>query len=190
MKNERKTIVAINLLAWTAAGVLWFRNCNPAEEPLKTRTIEVSEPLRTSSGTASSSTATSTAGTSSCSKFQCAFEIKDDSKVPRNVKMMWLAQIGLDFADIRQRQLEMENAGMQPLLTYKDPVISRLIRSMTHLNEKAGAEYGFEPIPVSGPDTREKFRSLNAWMGRPPDAPLDDQTVSSLDLKVVEAVMQ
>jgi hypothetical protein len=105
------------------------------------------------------------------------------------VKIHWLAQLALDFQDIRKRLGELESKDWPATLTYKDPEMDRLLRSFARLNEKAG-RYGHQPIPVSGPTTHEIFRSLNGWLGRAPDAPLDEKAVADLDLKVVEAMMR
>ena len=183
-RERFRSLAAINLLAWTAGSVFLYRNCNPAEEPLVTKVVEAPGPVRT----ASTSTSASAAG--ACTDYHCEFTLKDDSKVPREVRTFWLAQIGAVFAEIRERQLGMEKAGKAPLLTHEDPEISRLLRSLVRVNEKAAADYGYEPIPVSGPDDLERYRSLNSWLNRHPDSPLDERAVSTLDLKIVEAVMQ
>ncbi|MEW6721876.1 MAG: hypothetical protein AB1324_01295 [Candidatus Micrarchaeota archaeon] len=174
-RENFKSLVAINLVAWAAGGVFLYKNCIPAEEPLRTREIAPAEPAK--------------APTSTCTD-HCVFELKEGSWAPQSAKTFWLAQLGMEFFDIREKLASMEREGREPLLTHEDAEIARLLSSIAKLNEKAGKEYGFEPLPVSGKSDAESFRSLNAWLGRPHDAPMDGRAISELDLLVVEAVMR
>jgi hypothetical protein len=178
-KERFKSLVAINLIAWTAGGVFLYRNCNPMEEPLHARAIEVPPPAQAPA-----------AGTSSCSKAQCVFELKEDPKIPREERIFWLAQIGVAFAAAREKMEDLECRGKPPLLTYADPEIAGLLRAIGRINDTVSRKYGYEPIPVSGPDAREQFRSVNRWLGREEDSPIDDGSLGRLDLKIVDAVMQ
>jgi hypothetical protein len=178
--NTAKSLISVNIVAWTAGTILLFNNCPLMEEPLQTRIVEVTAQT--------ASAKTSSVSPSPCTD-NCVFRLKE-SPITSDVKTFWLASLGLHFAEIREKLAKMEARGMQPILTHNDPEITALIRAMVRLNEKAFTDYGFEPFQVSGPNNLERYRSLNLWLGRNQDAPMDDSTISALDLKVVEAIMQ
>ncbi|MFN7990995.1 MAG: hypothetical protein U0R44_02440 [Candidatus Micrarchaeia archaeon] len=174
-KQRFKSLVAVNLVAWCAGGVFLYKNCRPIEEPPRAGIIGVPQ--------------SDPAGTSSCSPGKCVFRLKDNP-VPREVRMFWLAQLGTRFASARERLDMLERSGAPPLLTFNDPEMAGLMRAIARVDDDSVTRYGYEPIPLSGPDARERFRSLNIWLGREPDAPMNERALGGLDLKIVEAVMQ
>ncbi|HSB46538.1 MAG TPA: hypothetical protein VLD37_00880 [Candidatus Bilamarchaeum sp.] len=182
-RKHFKSLVAINLAAWTAGGYLAIRNCSPALEP-PVRGPPVAAP------SPQTSMPPAPAATSSCSGDACVFALKPETESHREDKLFWLAQLGAAFSSAYGKLGVLEIGGKPPVLMPSDPDAAALVRAMVRVNEIAGSKYGYEPIPVSGPDERERFRSLNRWLGRGEDLPLDGDAIRRLDFKVVEAVMQ
>jgi hypothetical protein len=165
--NTAKSLILVNAIAWTAGGFLLVNSCPQIEEPIQTP--------RTTAGT--------------CPAQGCTYYLRENP-VLQEEKRFWLATLGFHFEIVRQRLVDGGAPDLNVALTPEDPEIAGLVRAIARINEKAAKDYYFEPFPVTGSDVPELYRSLNVWLGRDPDAPMDDRSISELDLKIVDAVMQ
>jgi hypothetical protein len=84
----------------------------------------------------------------------------------------------------------MEKGGMTPAaVPYTDRNVRGLLTALVQLNQKLRQHNGGnDVIPITGATDRDKFRSMNRWLGRSQDAPLDKAGVATLEQKVTAAL--
>lgn len=80
----------------------------------------------------------------------------------------------------------MKASGMSPAsVTYSDPNVKKLLSALERLNTALKPFNG--NVPVSGTTDKKKFESVNIWLGRPKEAPIDSDAMKKLEMEVMLA---
>jgi hypothetical protein len=91
---------------------------------------------------------------------------------------------------IRGTFAQMQEAGITPVqVTYTDANVRQLLGALVALDTRLRPSNGGQPvIPITGSTDRDKFRSMNTWLGRSQDAPLDAAGLQLLEQRVMAAL--
>ncbi len=94
------------------------------------------------------------------------------------------------FTAIRGTFTQMQEAGITPVqVTYTDANVRRLLAALVQLDQRLRPSNGGQAvIPISGSTDRDKFRSMNTWLGRGRDAALDAAGLQLLEQRVMAAL--
>lgn len=94
------------------------------------------------------------------------------------------------FTAIRSAFTQMQEAGITPVqVTYTDANVRQLLAALVQLDQRLRPSNGGQPvIPVSGSTDRDKFQSMNRWLGRDPNAALDAAGLQLLEQRVMAAL--
>ncbi len=101
--------------------------------------------------------------------------------------------VGDRLTAARSALSEMESAGVPAQLNYNsvngagEPVTHNLLDAIATLAERLREAAGRDVIPLTGSTDQERFRSLNNWLRRPQDSPLDSDALDLLQRRLMEA---
>ncbi len=101
--------------------------------------------------------------------------------------------VGDRLTAARSALTEMQSAGVPAQLNYNsvngsgEPVSHNLLDAIATLSERLRDATGRDVIPITGSTDQARFRSINAWLGRPQDAALDSAALDLLQRRLMSA---
>ncbi len=96
--------------------------------------------------------------------------------------------VATNMSGIRKTFSEMKSNDIPAQVNYADPNVKKLLSSLEALDDTLKPyNNGSSSIPVSGKTDKERYQSLNRWLGRDKDAPLTEDSLVMLEQKVMVA---